>query len=160
MATASAKRPSKSDFVRQILQKDPRANRRAVEEAWLAAGHEGPISSALVSTLRRKLGLMGNGQGSSKPADGNGAAESKATARTSKTRRAASKRRGKAPTQGSGAQAATKQGPGPGNRRRVLAEIEGDIDRLIFKLMGFGGLEDIEGGLRKVRHLLYRSQEA
>src|SRR5438874_1013748 len=121
MATASAKRPSKSDFVRQILKKDPTANRKAVEEAWLAAGHEGPISSALVSTLRSKLGLTGNGQGSSKPADGNGAAESKATARASKTRRAASKPRGKAPTQGSGAQAATKRDPRAGDRRRVIA---------------------------------------
>jgi hypothetical protein len=38
-----------------------------------------------------------------------------------------------------------------------MAEIERDIDRLIFKLMNVGGMEDIEGELRKVRRLLYRS---
>ena len=42
----------------------------------------------------------------------------------------------------------------------ALAEIEGDIDRLIFKLMDVGGMEEIEGGLRKVRRLLYRSAQA
>jgi hypothetical protein len=138
MATASAKRPSKSDFVRQILKKDPRANRKAVEEAWIAAGHEGPISSALVSTLRSKLGLIGN-------------------ARVSKSRRGASKRNGKATTQESGTPTGTSRAPRSGAQQRAIAEIEGDIDRLIFKMMVVGGLERIEDELRKVRRLLYRS---
>jgi hypothetical protein len=42
-------------------------------------------------------------------------------------------------------------------RGRFLAEVEADIDRLLFRLMGAGGLETIEDGLRKVRRLLYRS---
>ena len=42
----------------------------------------------------------------------------------------------------------------------ALAEIEGDIDRLIFKLMDVGGMEEIEDELRKARRLLYRSQQA
>ena len=44
------------------------------------------------------------------------------------------------------------------SRGRSIAEVEADIDRLIFKLMGVGGMESIEDELRKVRRLLYRSQ--
>src|SRR5262249_21371413 len=40
---------SKSAFVRDFIGKNPTANRKAVEGAWRKAGHEGPISSALVS---------------------------------------------------------------------------------------------------------------
>ena len=42
-------------------------------------------------------------------------------------------------------------------RGRFLAEVEADIDRLIFKLIAVGGMEEIEDELRKVRRLLYRS---
>jgi hypothetical protein len=44
-------------------------------------------------------------------------------------------------------------------RGRLLAEMEGDIDRLIFRLMRVGGMEQIEDQLRKVRRLLYRSSQ-
>ena len=160
MATASAKRPNKTDFVRQFLKKNRTANRKAVDEAWRDAGNEGPISSALVSNLRPELGLTGNKRGGSEPTVGNGAAESpKATARASKLGKSASKHNSKAPIQNNGTQAppTTKREPQSGNRDRVFAEIEGDIDRLIFKLMSVGGMETIEEGLRKVRRLLYRS---
>jgi hypothetical protein len=43
------------------------------------------------------------------------------------------------------------------SRGRIMAEIEGDIDRLIFKLIALGGMETIEDELRKVRRLLFRS---
>jgi hypothetical protein len=57
MAKRSKGAPNKSAFVRDFIEKNPQANRKAVEEAWLAAGHEGVITSALVSNLRSKLGL-------------------------------------------------------------------------------------------------------
>ena len=44
-------------------------------------------------------------------------------------------------------------------RGRFLAEVEEDIDRLLFRLMGAGGMETIEDGLRGVRRLLYRSSQ-
>ena len=44
-------------------------------------------------------------------------------------------------------------------RDGALAEIEGDIDRLIFKLIALGGMEEIEDELRKVRRLLYHSYQ-
>jgi hypothetical protein len=52
--------PSKTDFVRDFLRKNPTANQKAVEQAWQGAGHEGPIQSSLVSNIRRELGLIGN----------------------------------------------------------------------------------------------------
>ena len=60
MAKRAKKGPNKCSFVRDFITSNPEANRRAVEEAWLAAGHEGVISSALVSNLSAKLGLTGN----------------------------------------------------------------------------------------------------
>src|SRR5437899_1104339 len=73
MATNTEKGPSKTAFVRDFLRKNSTANRKAVEQAWRQAGHESPISSALVSNLRSELGLTGNKRGGSRPAHGNGA---------------------------------------------------------------------------------------
>jgi hypothetical protein len=142
MPTAIAESPSKSEFVRQFLRKNRNANRKTVEEAWLAAGHEGSISSSVVSTLRRELGLIRKKRGGSQPAGGNAGTESATGTEM------VSKPNGRVTAQTSGRRAGTS---------RAIAEIEGDIDRLIFKLMKVGGMEDIEGELRKVRRLLYSS---
>ncbi len=40
-------------------------------------------------------------------------------------------------------------------RHGSLEELEGDIDRLLFKVMGLGGLAGIEASLRHTRRLLY-----
>jgi hypothetical protein len=162
MATERADRPSKTAFVRQFLERDPKANRKAIDEAWRDAGHEGSISSALVSNLRSHLGLRGPQGGRSEPADGDDAAElPKARAKASKSRKAASKSNRRALTEETGAPAATKRAAHSGGRHKVLAEIEGDIDRLIFKLMAVGGLDEIEDELRKARRrLVVGSHEA
>ena len=147
---------SKTAFVRDLIRKKPTANRQAVEEAWREAGHEGPISSALVSNLRRELGLTGNLRGGSRAARGMGAAESpRAKARAPNSRRRGRSHIGRAT--GANATSATGRKPLSRGRNKALAEIEEDIDRLIFKLMVVGGSEGIEHELRKVRHLLYRS---
>jgi hypothetical protein len=151
--------PSKSAFVRDFLRKNRSANRKAVEQAWREAGHQGPIQSSLVSTLRRKLGLMGSEPVSSRPADGNRAAEPPtAKARATKPNRRGRRRKGKA----SDANGTTAPGrkPSSGGRDRTLVEIEQDLDRLIFKLMTLGGFEEIEHEFRKLRRLLYRSSPA
>ena len=158
MATKTAS-PSKSAYVRDFLRKNRSANRKAVEQAWHEAGHEGPISSALVSNIRRELGLTGNQPVGSGPADGNGAAEApQSKARASKPKGRARRRQGKASDTSS--TPATGRKPSSGGRDRTLAEIEQDIDRLIFRLMTLGGFEAIEHELRKVRRLLYRSSPA
>jgi hypothetical protein len=154
MATKT-KVQSKSAFVREFIQKNPTANRKAVEEAWRKAGHEGPISSALVSNLRRELGLIGSPISGPKEAGGDGAPESvKSTERKPKRR----KRGRRAKVSGMVTAPTTEPKPRTGGRDRAFAEIERDLDHLIFKLMGAGGMERIEDELRKVRRLLYRSQ--
>jgi hypothetical protein len=154
MATKT-KGQSKSAFVRDFIQRNPTANRKAVEEAWQKAGHEGPISSALVSNLRRQLGLIGSPGSGPKDAGGDGIPESvKSTGRKPKRRKRG--RRAKASEMVTAPAMESK--PRTGRRDGAFAEIERDLDRLIFKLMGAGGMERVEDELRKVRRLLYRSQ--
>jgi hypothetical protein len=156
MATKTQKAPNKTAFVRDFITQNPQANRNAVEEAWRAAGHEGLISSALVSNLRSELGLTGNLRSGSRTAESNGAPESvKATAGRKK-----SKKRGRG-AKGTASRAVAEPikelMPRSVGRDGALVEIEGDIDHLIFKLIALGGMETIEEELRKVRRLLYRS---
>lgn len=129
VATGRGGPQGKTAFVRDFILKNPTANRKAVEEAWLAAGNEGPISSALVSNLRSEMGLTGKKRGQS--------AKGKASGTT--------------------AEPTDVQRPRSGGRDAAVAEIEGDIDRIVFRLMALGGMEEIEDELRKLRRLLYRS---
>src|SRR5262245_48938218 len=157
MATASAKGPSKTAFVRDFINTNPTANRKTVEEAWWAAGHDGPISSSLVSNLRTELGLTAKKPGGSQPTSGAVAVGSvKVTSPKPKKRR----RRAKSKASGMNGTPAIQRKPRTGNREQVFSEIEGDIDRLIFKLMVAGGLENIEDALRAVRRLLYHTHQA
>jgi hypothetical protein len=147
MATKIKKTVKKSAFVRDILQKNPTANRQAVEEAWLAAGHDGVISSALVSGLRARMGLTGG----SKSAGSNVTSESV----NATSRRLKGKKRGR-PAK-NGVAGIKEREPRSGGQDSALSEIEVELDRLVFKLMSVGGLEEIDVELRKVRRLLYRS---
>jgi hypothetical protein len=129
-ATGRGGNQGKTAFVRDFIKKDRTANRKAVEEAWLAAGNDGPISSALVSHLRSEMGLTGK-----------------------KRRRPA---KGKAT--GTIPEPTSERKPRSASRDRVLDEIEGDIDRLIFKLIALGGMAEIEDEIRKVRRRLILGQ--
>jgi hypothetical protein len=158
MATKTAGQ-SKRAFVRDFIRKNRAATRKAVEEAWREAGHEGSISPSLVSTVRRELGLTGKEPVGSRPAEGNGASESpRVKVRSSKPRRRGRGRKSKASD--ANGRPATGRKPSTGGRDRALAEIEHDIDHRIFKLMTRGGFEAIEHELRKVRRLLYHSSRA
>lgn len=264
MAKKSKQPVNKSAFVRDFITQNPEANRRAVEEAWLAAGHDGVISSALMSGLRAKMGLTGNvqnqpeaastsapatkksskskgatvgsraGEPKKSSAESNGTAalqsrgeptadsEDKPTAssrggnqgktafvterlrqntqatddeitetwaaagneggisgsliykirakegltgrRRAKVRGAGKKGRAKPSSEGTRVDRTAEPVAGTPklldrrpNRGRIIEEVEGDIDRLIFKPMGVGDMEPIEDELRKVRRLLYRS---
>src|SRR4051794_13524364 len=84
MATV-ARAPGKSDFIKQVLSKDPFANLKAVNEAWTAAGNEGSISQALVNKLRSEAGLSGNLRIKEK-GETPAAAEAEKSARTGKRR--------------------------------------------------------------------------
>ena len=41
-----------------------------------------------------------------------------------------------------------------GDRGRVLEDLEVDLDRLIFRVMGLGGLTEVEAGLRRARRAI------
>jgi hypothetical protein len=142
---------NKSAYVRSILQRNPEAKRKSVEEAWLAAGHEGVIFSALVNYVRTSLGLKG----------GSRASGSDRTAETASPSKRTGMKRGRPPKgdkNGAVDGAARVREQRSGGRPGVLAEIEADIDRLIFRLIAVGGLEAIEEEPRKVRRRLILGQ--
>jgi hypothetical protein len=135
----------KTAFVTEHLQQNPDATDDEINEAWELAGNEGGISGSLIYKIRAKEGLTGK--------------------RGSKGRGAATKGRAKSSPRTAGADSTAESAaetPKPldkrTNRGRVVAELEGDIDRVIFKLMSVGGLEEIEDGLRNVRRRLILSQ--
>jgi hypothetical protein len=137
-ATGRGGNQGKTAFVTKHLRSDPGASDEAINEAWAAAGNEGGISGSLLYKVRAKRGLTGK--------------------RGIKRRGAGKKRRvGRTPEP-------VVETPKPVDGRtgwgRVLAEVEQDIDRLLFKLMRVGGMETIENELRNVRRLLYRSSQA
>src|SRR6516164_916550 len=66
MATATTT-PGKSDFIREVLGKNPQATFKAVNEAWTKAGNEGSISQTLVNKMRSEAGLSGNLRTRAKP---------------------------------------------------------------------------------------------
>jgi hypothetical protein len=151
--------PSKSDFIRDFIRENRAANQKAVEQAWHEAGHEGSISSALVSTIRRELGLIGTKRDRSRPPGSDGAAEAlQAKTKASKPRRRGRRRKGEVSDANS--TPATGRKPSSRGPDRALAEIEQDLDRLVFKVMTLGGFGAIEHELRKVRRLLYHSAQA
>src|SRR6516165_5502263 len=61
MATATTTRNlGKTGFAKEVLNDNPLANAKAVNEAWKAAGFEGTISPTLVTKMRSEMGLTGN----------------------------------------------------------------------------------------------------
>ena len=133
----------KGSFIKEVLYDNPLANPATVNAAWKSAGMKGTISNSLVNRIRSDLGLSGNLRRKSALISGNG------TGKTSPSRKPSTET----------ARTPEKKGR-PSNRMRSLAEIEGDIDRLIFKLMSVGGLEKVEDELRRVRRHVIRTHKA
>ena len=135
--------PGKTTFLKEFLHDNPQGNVKAANEAWQAAGYDGTISETLVYKTRASLGLTGNLSGKTKAA-----AEGKATPTGKK--RGRPRKEPTAPVTGQ-----------PRGRKSAstlaLTELEADIDRLIFKVMGVGDLTEIEESLRQARRQLYVS---
>lgn len=159
---AAVKSPGKSEFVKDVLSKNPKANAQAVNEAWHASGHEGTISGTLVQKLRASLGLT-RSRKARKPA-ANGAMEKGRFAASRSGAKPGRPRKGSQPQGVDGAQGAAPPArparAAAGTDDRRLVELEGDIDRLIFRLIAVGGLSEVEDALRQARRLLIRSQKA
>jgi hypothetical protein len=128
-------------FVKEFLNDNPQATHKVVSEAWKKAGMEGTVSETLVTKIRSDLGLAGNVR-KGKAASGNGAAVA--------TKAKTAKKPGPKPT------VAPQSKPSRPDRGHMLEEVEVGIDRLIFRLVEAGGMEDIEDGLRRVRRQLVR----
>jgi hypothetical protein len=163
MASTATARERKTEFVKDVLANDPRANTKAVNKAWQAAGREGQISPTLVNKLRSSLGLAGNLRSPNKKQ-----AVPSTTAKATYT----GKKRGRKPKQAvvttgaltplhlNGKKTDEPKTDLPSQGRlntelKALEELEADFDRLLFKVMGRGGLDAIEEGLRQTRRLLY-----
>ena len=152
-APVPAKKPrdqGKTAFVREVLVANPLANATAVKEAWKSAGKEGTISDSLVKVTRSELGLTGNLRKGRKSASARSAANAAKTKKAAPTTKVAKK----AQNDVSRAVRAPVKKQHAAALDRVIAEVERDIDRLIFQLMGVGGLLDIEDALRRVRRQL------
>ena len=135
--------PGKTSFLKEFLHDHPEGNVKAVNEAWTAAGFDGTISETLVYKARASLGLTGNLSGKTKAA-----AEGEATFTGKKLGRPR-----KEPTAPVTGQPRGRKS----NRSLALNELEADIDRLIFKVMGVGDLAEIETALREARRLVYEA---
>ena len=127
--------------MKEFLHDNPQGNVKAANEAWTAAGFDGTISETLVYKARASLGLTGNLSGKTKAA-----AEGKATPTGKKLGRPRKEPTAPVTGQPRGRKSA---------RTLALTELEADIDRLIFKVMGVGDLTEIEDSLRRARRLLY-----
>jgi hypothetical protein len=152
---ATVRDQGKTAFVQDVLKKNGHANHKAVMEAWKSAGRDGSISETLVNKVRAEMGLTGNLRSGRKPANKNGAATPVAT-----TRRATGARPGRpaAASRDNGSHsAATPVKATADKRTRVLTQLEGDIDEMIFEIKGVGGLHEFEEALRRARRILARS---
>ena len=129
--TEVAPTPSKTSFVRQLLNKNPQSNVAAVNQAWTKSGMTGTISAALINKMRSDLGLTGNLRGTRREA------------RPSKvvvTRKPTVQPIGRKSSQ-----------------TTRLITVEEEIDRLIFTVMGIGNLQEVESALREARRAVYRA---
>ena len=142
MPATQQRNPGKTEFVKEVLRRNPHANARKIREAWTDAGNEGSISQTLVNKQRSVMGLAGNIKG--------GRPRRSETEGVEKLPYTGKKRGRKPKSAVVNGQAATG-----GVRSSKLSEIEADIDRLLFRVMTMGGLEQIEEGLRRTRRLLY-----
>ena len=143
-----ARDQGKTSFIKEFLVDHPEGNVKAVNAAWTECGFDGSISGTLINKMRSQLGLTGNlRRKAEKPKAATG------------TKPYTGKKRGRKP-KGFTAEATTAT-PKVETRGRKSAlnlglnELEADIDRLVFKVMGLGDLPEIEESLRQVRRALY-----
>lgn len=157
MPTTARRNQGKTEFVKQVLTRNPRANARTVRDEWAATGHSGSISQTLVNKQRSLMGLAGNLKGG-RP--------KKSEAAAGEERTYTGRKRGRKPRSANlnghqgAAEGRTIGGEGRGRagaRPAQLSQIEAEIDRLLFRVMNLGGLENIEDSLRRTRRLLYQA---
>jgi hypothetical protein len=161
MAPTTGRNQGKSEFVRDRLGRDSAANAKAINEAWQGAGNEGTISGALISKIRTDLGLVGKRSSDDRADAADETPKRRTRAKGPKAKRAAQSAEGTLlQPNGRGAPggpaAAAEREARAGDQGRRQVELEGDLDDLLFKIMGQGGLTEVEEALRRARRLLVR----
>lgn len=155
MAEKRAPEYGKLQFVRQMLQDDPKANERSINQAWKEAGYEGSISQSSITQVKAKLGMTRPGLGRAKQRT----PEPEATPARGGSRTPAPT---KSPAD-DGKAAATvpaaplAAAPEVGGRDREIAEFEREFDRVLFHAMALGNLPEVEEAIRKARRLFILS---
>ncbi|APW59292.1 hypothetical protein [Paludisphaera borealis] len=163
MPATVARDQGKSTFIKQTLFDDQYANSAKINELWTESGRDGSISTTLVNKMRSEMGLTGNLRGVRGTTKRSAPAEAK--------RPYTGKKRGRKPKSAlatvaanatEDASASARIGltasafRGRNARLNRLVDVEADIDRLLFKVMGLDGLSEVEDTLRQARRLLYR----
>ncbi len=138
--------PNKTDFLRDLFRKNPGINEKEAALTWKQAGYDGSISASLFYTTKAAL---------NKPSAPVTVTESES--RVPAPKKSSPKKAEPAPTP---KDRDRPKKPRDDDRERMLANIEGDIDRVIFKLMVLGGMERVEETLRSARRAVTRSHEA
>ena len=156
MPATERRSEGKTAFVKEVLKRNPLANAKTVRDEWVASGRSGSISQTLVNKQRSVMGLAGNLKG--------GRPRRSETAVAEKPRYTGKKRGRKPKSASANGQEAMGNGMAfgapkakTGGRPAQLSQIEADIDRLLFRVMNLGGLENIEDSLRQTRRLLYQA---
>jgi hypothetical protein len=170
-----ARDQGKTTFVKEFLGENPQGNVQAVNEAWTKAGKDGSIGATLIQKVRSQMGLTGNLRATSKPKTAGTAAGFEGTisrtlvdksrallgltgnlrGKTKKTRTSATGKKLGRPRKETTAAVSGQPRGRKSARTLALTELEADIDRLIFKVMGIGDLTQIEDTLRQARRVLY-----
>jgi hypothetical protein len=155
----------KSSFIKEHLIDNPRSNPAAVNAAWRAAGMDGTISTSLVNKIRADLGLVGNIRSGSKDKPKPSTKKPKGTGKKRMRRADAlanvrvkpsdgmGKKRGRMPR---AVGAASVSAQATTSLSRQLTDVDAEIDRLLFKVMGIVDLTPVEESLRETRRQLYR----
>jgi hypothetical protein len=156
---AAAIKVGKTHFIEEILDKDPKANASRINQAWNDAGHTGSISTSLVQRLRAAKGLTRKSRRQSKASSANGSAKSAKVPGRKPGRPPKAATVGSTRVNGTHAPVAAGSKPAPSQRARLLDELEGEIDRLIFRIIGLGDLAEVEGALRRARRILVLSHQ-
>jgi hypothetical protein len=153
MAT-TGKGQSRSDFLRELFQKNPGVSEKEAAEAWAAAGNEGTISPTSFYTAKK---ASKGGSGATAAAPEKPKPKSSNGPKAKKTSRPVVEAR----PDSNGASAPSKPigGSRSGDRERMLDRVEDGIDDLIIELKQLGGMEEALESLRRVRRVVVRSHE-
>jgi hypothetical protein len=162
MSTRPGVSEGKLEFLEEMLRKNPNVTLEAVNQAWSDSGHEGTISQSYLGKVKANLGLTRPRGGSRSQGGPSERPQAEPAPRRSWAAKSPSAS-GEARTGGEGP-AATAPAPRPAepavskteDRNQALEGLEAEIDRLLFRVMELGGLEEVEQGLRRVRRLVSR----